>query len=354
MVDKVDRVNILSLNNDDTGVTFYRIRTPLMELAKHGHGVRLPSPAPDTDYRATGPMSAAQSASRLPTDEDLDWADVIVGRQLSHPDIVPLWDRWAAFAPLVYETDDDLFAVDTTNPALSAYLHPGVEDAMRHMIRTASLVTVTTLPLARRMIDEGAGRVVELPNYIDRSVLTLPGIRDTQGIHEPLTLGWAGSTSHVGDWMACGKPIREWVLAHPEVDFHLVGTDYRPLLEVPARFTPWARTADYYQNLDFDIGLAPLAPTQFNRCKSPVKALEMAARGIPVVASAGTAYDQFVEHGTTGFLIEDPADWQAYLEWLVQDAATRRTMGEAAHDVARRWTIQENYVRWESAYQLLV
>jgi glycosyltransferase involved in cell wall biosynthesis len=347
-------MRILSLNNDDSAITFYRIRTPLLELAKHGHEVRLPLPAPS--HRNTGPASTAQHASRLPTDEDLDWADVIVGRQLSHPDVVPLWDRWAAFAPLVYETDDDLFAVDTTNPALTAYLYPGVTDAMRHMIQTASLVTVTTPRLADRMRDEGARLCHVLPNYIDQSVIERPdrmyGIRTFGEV--PLTVGWAGSTSHVGDWMACGKPIREWLLSHPEVDFHLVGTDYRPLLEVPARWTDWAEPVDYYKNLDFDIGLAPLASTDFNRSKSPVKALEYAARGIPVVASAETAYDSFIDHGVTGFLVEDQSDWLAYLEWLLVDPKTRRSMGEAAYEVAKQWTIQENYIGWEQAYQQLV
>jgi hypothetical protein len=60
-----------------------------------------------------------------------------------------------------------------------------------------------------------------------------------------------------------------------------MGTDYRELLGIPGRFTPWcADPADYWRALD-SIWTLPLQDNAFCRSKSHIKALEYAARGIP-------------------------------------------------------------------------
>lgn len=334
--------NILVLNVGTTGCDYFRVTLPIREMERHGHEVRWP----DTSdvHQPVGPLNA--QGAKPPSDEDLEWADIAVGRQLSYPGIGPHWDRWAAFTRLVYDTDDDLFQLDTTNPALTVFLHPGVDEALRHMLGSSSLVTVPTEYLARKM-RRYTPNVAVLPNCIDESVLELNrDPRPSSGV----VVGWAGSSSHVSDWMAHARPIRDWRIRHPQVDFHLVGVDYRPMLEIDARFTGWAPTEDYYRNIDFDIGLAPLAQNEFNRSKSPIKALEYAALGIPVVASAGTAYDEFVEHGVTGFLVEEASEWTYCLDLLVRDQDLREAMGEAARAKASEWTIQKRWHHWESAY----
>ena len=81
--------------------------------------------------------------------------------------------------------------------------------------------------------------------------------------------------------------LRQFLRRHPEVDMHFVGQDYRELFNLPnTRWTSWnANLVDYLHNLDFDIGVAPLAYNVFNRSKSDIKVLEYASLGIPAVAS---------------------------------------------------------------------
>jgi glycosyltransferase involved in cell wall biosynthesis len=64
----------------------------------------------------------------------------------------------------------------------------------------------------------------------------------------------------------------------------------------------YLRTIDF----DFDIGLSPLRDTQFARSKSPLKALEYGALGIPVVAANVEPYASFVRHGETGSCAAPP------------------------------------------------
>ena len=107
----------------------------------------------------------------------------------------------------------------------------------------------------------------------------------------------------------------------------------------------------FLSNIDgaaFDEAVAPLDPAgKFNRCKSFLRALEYAARGIPVVASACEAYSGFVEHGVTGFLVRYDHEWGRYLRDLVNDEGMRAEMGAAAKKLAATWTIQQRYTAWE-------
>jgi hypothetical protein len=55
-------MRILCLNQDQSAITFYRLKLPMLELVRHGHEVRFPT-----------------RGDKLPSDEELDWAEVIVG-----------------------------------------------------------------------------------------------------------------------------------------------------------------------------------------------------------------------------------------------------------------------------------
>ena len=64
------------------------------------------------------------------------------------------------------------------------------------------------------------------------------------------------------------------------------------------------------QQEGWDIGLAPLADTTFNRCKSAIKTLDYAALGLAVVASDVAAYRGSLADGPGGMLVANrPEAW---------------------------------------------
>ena len=75
---------------------------------------------------------------------------------------------------------------------------------------------------------------------------------------------------------------------------------------------------------------------------------------VPAVYSDVPAYRGVVTHGVNGFLARSPADWRACLQMLVEDAGLRATMGDAARETARAWTIEERVTLWEQAYEGLL
>ena len=94
--------------------------------------------------------------------------DVVIAQRWNKHDGLGTWRQAALWARLVYELDDDLWSITPENwAAYQLYSRPDIQDATQHAAETASLITVTTEPLARVMREvAGHDRVAVLPNAI--------------------------------------------------------------------------------------------------------------------------------------------------------------------------------------------
>jgi hypothetical protein len=92
---------------------------------------------------------------------------------------------------------------------------------------------------------------------------------------------------------------------------------------------PWVDVREYPAGLhNIDIGCAAVSDSEFNRCKSPIKAMEYAASGAAVVASP-TVYGQLIEHGVDGYIANTVEEWELYLSELVEDYTHRHQLSKA-------------------------
>lgn len=317
------------------GVGYYRMRLPLDELERQGHAV---------EYRGTLQWQHGKRPGN----------HVLVGQRISNVAPSTHWETARGEVRRVFELDDDLLNVDpTSEKARAFYDDPGVRSRLLANLRTADVVTVSTEYLARVVRHEyGVDAPIHvLPNCLDPAVLELPPV-DQAG---PVTVGWAGSDTHRGDFEHVRKPLKRWFARHPEVGFRMMGVPYGFLVDRPAPAKPWVPVWDdpiaYMRELDWQIGIAPLVNTQFNRCKSALKALEYAARGIVVIASDVEPYRDFVQHGVTGFLVQQEREWASYLDALTTHDDLRAHMAAAAREQARKRTIDRHILLWEDAYR---
>lgn len=276
-----------------------------------------------------------------------DDTDVFVGQRTGAPGWEPFWlGLWRKGHRMVWETDDDLWTIDPTNVRAARSFNAEQLRAMEQVARISVMVTVSTEPLAEVM-REFSSNVVVLPNHIDGRLLEIERPR-----RDRVTVGWAGGDSHLRDWEMVAPRLRRFLSRNPDVDFHAIGANYLIANKVRGRHTPWSNDLfDYYRTIDFDIGIAPLVPSRFNRSKSAIKALEYAALGIPVIASDEPPYQPFVIDGVTGFLVKHDHEWEARLRDLVNDADMREEMGRKAKEHASKWTIQTGWRLWADAYQ---
>lgn len=313
--------------HDGHACGYYRMVLPLTELAKHGHEVTLHN-------------GWTEACREYP---------VVIGQRVGRTEALPIWRRLATPGRrLVWETDDDVWNIDPTNAAAFLTHTEDVMDAITFSMQAADLVTVSTEPLAE-IVAPLNRNVVVLPNHIDEPLLSIERPR-----RDRVTVGWAGGDSHVRDFASMAPQLRRFLLRNPDVDFHCIGTSYLRPFNLPGRASGWsANIWDYYGSIDFDIGIAPLADTVFNRSKSGIKAIEYSALGIPVVASDSPPYRGVVLDGVTGFLVRSEHEWGSRLRQLVRDEAMRTEMGAKAREHVAQWTVQRGWPRWEAAYASL-
>ncbi len=96
---------------------------------------------------------------------------------------------------------------------------------------------------------------------------------------------------------------------------------------------PHHRLVDYYRAAD--VVVVPSRSESFG-----LVALEAAACGTPVVASAVGGLTNIVEDGATGFLVEDrdPLDWATPVSLLLDDTELAQAMGAQAAVRSGRWS----------------
>lgn len=308
-------------------------------------------------YRIMLPMGALNELglantgfSNKLTDSIADNTDVIVGQRVFRPRATQFWQTLAkrkSHPLLVYELDDDLLHIDDTNPAAAVYQRTTVQENILANIKAADLVTVSTEPLAEQ-IRKLHPRVVVLPNCIPQALLDW-----RHGSYaNRLTIGWQGSPTHDRDWQQALQPMARWLRSRPEVELHTIGGVPADFPQLPNhRHTGWVESIpQYYRVIDWDIALAPLASTLFNRSKSDLRILEAGMLGIPVVASAVPAYRHSVIHLETGLLVGSPSEWRGAMEMLANDEDAREQMGREAREWARGRTIEANAPLWLKAY----
>ena len=291
-------------------------------------------------YRAGGPgraMAALPGVTVVDCDPRhrlMPWlveeADVLVLHGV-HPDLPPAARRRRDRGRVtVFEASDDYFDLQTWTDRSAAWLDRARRDQFWQLVAAADAVQTSTPALAE-LWSPKARAVFVVPNDLG-PVPPLPPPRDGR----PLTVGWAGSATHLADWLAFAPTLRRWVAGRGGVRLAVMADESaRGYVRLPAdryHFRPPGTLAEYEAFLGtLDVAVVPLLPSPFNRGRTDLKFRELAARGVPGVFADAGPYRCAVEHGRTGLLFRTPAELVRGLDALADDPALRRSIRAAAH-----------------------
>jgi glycosyltransferase involved in cell wall biosynthesis len=230
------------------------------------------------------------------------------------------------------------------------------------MIRGADAVWVSTEALAESLTDlRDDVRVVE--NGLDERLwAALPRpIAPRQG---PVRILFMGTATHDAD-LAIVEPALAQIKGvfgeHVSVD--LLGVSSRSELPswanrigMPVNATSsYPGFVNWFTQRHWDIGIAPLADSNFNRCKSAIKTLDYAAIGLPVLASDRDVYRGTLADGPGGWLLpDDVGAWFVALARLVRDAALRRRLANGARTAFAHGTLAAQAAGRRAAWLALV
>jgi tetratricopeptide (TPR) repeat protein len=267
----------------------------------------------------------------------LEQADLLILCDVVDADYLPVIEaRRRARRLTGYEINDHFLAPQPWNP--TAYLATNLisRSLSSQLARQADFVQFTVDELRRRF-----GHLNPRGAVFGNQLWQMPAAprrADTQSGR--LTIGWGGSLGHRDDLRWMMPALKSFFGRHANADqavnlainFAIMGDpSFRELFAwlPPERFsfTPGGSIDAYYDFLGrLDVGLAPLLPTPFNRCRSDVKFLEYAAHGVTAICSDLEPYRSSVVPGETGLLFGDLAGLEAALDWTVAQPEERRAM----------------------------
>lgn len=288
-------------------------------------------------------LNADSGGDPAEMDEVLDSFNpsAIVFCRYSGPAYIPVVD-WARRndVPVIYHIDDDLLAIPP-NIGQRKFEHHNAPErlaAVRYLLTAADLVYASTEKLRHRLLEYFPDlRVLAGKIYCSGSILRRPARRGARKV------GYMASADHAHNLDMILPAIERLLDRNPHVEFELFGSIPVPLMleRFGDRVVTAPPVADYSKFLDefaareWDVGICPLVPIDFNLMKANTKWVEYTGSGAAVVASRGTVYDECCAEGC-GILAETEDEWFAALDRLVNDKDERLAMVERAQSRLER------------------
>jgi len=343
-VNEPRNIQVLFVGLGNSRISWYRCVLPALYLGCDWIGVTGHPPALQF---ATGYVKGATQMARF---EDYD--AVVLQQPAGHRWFDLIGQLHARGIAVLYEIDDFVHGIRKAQD--HDFRHEFGRTRVKQMelcMRRADGMIVSTEYLARRYRTYSK-RIWVCPNGLDmaRYRLSRPERPRIEG--QPIvTIGWAGATGHtrgITPWM---EVVARVMSRHKQVTFMSIGYPFAEMIRSDrALAIPFTCLETYpAAMMSFDIALAPGGDSGFYRAKSPLRAMEAGALGIPVVADPAVYGDAVVD-GATGLLAATPSDAEEALEALVADEDLRVRLGDAARaHIAAHYDMRVQVEHWKNA-----
>ena len=266
---------------------------------------------------------------------------LIIFCRYSGPAYAPMID-WARRngIKVIYHIDDDLLAIPPDIGQRKFELHNAPERlaAVRLLLTSADLVYASTERLRRRLLEYfPTVPIVSGQVYCSGAVVRRPERGPARKI------GYMASADHAHNLDLVLPAIERVLDANPSVHFELFGSiPVPPALErLGDRLVTAPPILDYasfirdFAAREWDVGICPLAPIEFNLMKANTKWVEYTSCGAAVVASRNTVYDDCCADGC-GVLAETEDEWFEALNLLINDDEARLAIVKRAQEKLER------------------
>ncbi|WP_281859558.1 glycosyltransferase, partial [Litoreibacter halocynthiae] len=250
--------------------------------------------------------------------------------------------------PFIMELDDDLLHVPEDKDPSGKYKDHA--PFLEGLLTDASAVTVSTPRLQKKMSRVNSN-VALVPNLLsERLWLEKPLAREKDGTIRAL---YMGTNTHIEDLKLILPALEKISAQYPMFRLSLIGISEGSAENLPAfveviqipqekksyrKFVAWLRE----QAANVDFGIAPLADTEFNSSKSPLKILEYGALGLPVLVSDTVVYRELGKTAPQVKLVKNKAEyWVKAIEAQLRIGADSREQGA----VLRDWVLSNAMLR---------
>jgi hypothetical protein len=351
------KLHILAIKANDGGCAQYRLIQPmkkLQELYPDVVEIRIVTNPLDINIETSQPIPDFDYA-------DYKWADVVMTNNISNfggPFTARLCGIAKEYKCLFhFDTDDLLTNLYSGHRLEKVYEEKKLSEITAWIYSKSDLVTVTQRKFAANIQQYCTRVLAVVKNAIDYNLPSWNTPKLPKPRKNITRIGWVGGIHHTEDLKEFAS-VPSMVNSRAGKENVQWGFYGRPPM-APGQKPDWQQeTWDGYQNLllsgfkgsrnwavyqaqpienygtmytNIDISIAPLQMNDFNNSKSDIKVSECGRYGIPLVASNVGSYDETIENGRTGYLI-DPGtprtEWVKVLSALCKNPKKVYEMGQ--------------------------
>lgn len=344
----------------ESAVDLWRIHRPLQELRKHvdwdiqlrPHTIKGFHKLPQK-YMDDPDLFIQEKGGQVV--KELGQYDVIFTSYFTSPHVYTL--LWAAEkehgTKLILDIDDDLYDVDPENPF---WISAGPEGAhfLQRMAQVTKYLSTTNDELASKLRDssQSDATVFVRPNYLPEQY------PECSPDNNDIVIGYFGGSSHYHDLHETGvlEAVERLMHEHKNVRFHSAGQPidtYLPKQRTKVMNakpgTDWV--TKLFPSLNYDISIAPLRDTTFNKHKSNIKWQESTRMGAAFVASHVGPYRRLPK-GTAITVPNTQDAWYIRLKELVEDKdKLKKQVQTARKELASNWMLESNWKEYKSMFE---
>jgi len=329
------KIRVLFLRGDNSGCGYWRIKLPGEYLREYEDKISVHISDLEIEY-----------------DKLVQYDTIVVQRVLDFEQYLILSSLKQAGIKIIYEIDDDVFNVESHNPAAVIFNRFDTKLCIEHCLDIADAVIVTSERLAKALeIEEKA---IIYPNSLDWSIMFSTGYKDPE--KQKTRLFWSGSNTHNEDFKVCINALTRIFAERDDVELFIMGGCPESLAKSMQPFMDrilvcqGMHTEAYFNylqfNLDADIGLIPLTNSIFNYSKSTCKGLEYTLAGIPIIASDYPPYSDVYENEKDALLCRNEEDWYEKINILLENKKMRDELIKNARKKAvEKFNLRKNATR---------
>jgi glycosyltransferase involved in cell wall biosynthesis len=186
------------------------------------------------------------------------------------------------------------------------------------------------------------GRVWVVPTSVDADMWQPAPRRE----RDEWIIGWSGTASNLKYLYALEEPLAEFLTRHRDAKL-LVVSDREPRFEkMPGwcwRYERWSPAEEVRQVQRMNVGLMPLAATDWERGKCGCKMLTYMAVGAATVASPVGVGGEIMRQGEVGCAAVTHDDWYNALVRLFDDRDLTSRLGAAGRTLLEeRYSVRRN------------
>ena len=249
---------------------------------------------------------------------------------------------------LVYVLDDDLLNVPAHIESSTFYNNPKTQKYMNEVMRLCDCFASPSTVLIGKY-----GSTFRETALVEEPALSH---RKTEKKSDTINICFAGSLDRTKDLETLLTDVLKRLISEYGKKISVTFFGAKPAIvdEYGLRYIPYQMEyADYIETMsqqDFDIGLAPIVPTEFSECKHYNKYVEYASYGIVGVYSKVIPYTRAVRNGENGMLCENSTEeWYAAIKKLIDEPELLESMKQCCLNEAKTIysleTVSEDYYK---------